>query len=86
MRITVIFITLQWKMGLIYADQIIFHPKKGSGADARVGLLEWPLWYLMDECVKNYSAQKITSSLHFKHVTFENPTIFVFYYKYTCRN
>jgi hypothetical protein len=34
-----------------------FHPKKGSGADARVGLLKWPLWYLMDECVKNYSAQ-----------------------------
>jgi hypothetical protein len=44
-------------MGLIYSDQIIFHPKKGSGADARVGLLKWPLWYLMDECVKNYSAQ-----------------------------
>ena len=51
LRITVIFIELQWKMGLIYADQIIF------GADARVGLLERPLWYLMDECGKNYSAQ-----------------------------
>lgn len=44
-------------MGLIYADQIIFPPKKGSGADIRVGLLERPLWYLMDECGKNYSTQ-----------------------------